>query len=53
MSNDAMHQTNTGNTGQANRWWQQVLAFGCLPDKPAVSEARPAPSAASAFVVMP
>jgi hypothetical protein len=47
-----MHSVNAGDTGP-NRWWQQVLAFGCLPETRDQSETAPKSSVPTAFIVMP
>ena len=52
MNNEIMHSGNAGVTGP-NRWWQQVLAFGCLPETRDQTETAPTSSVPTAFIVMP
>jgi hypothetical protein len=52
MSNVIMHSVNAGDSGP-DRWWQQVLAFGCLPEAQAQTDTPPNAAAPAAFIVMP
>jgi len=52
MNNETMRPFTVGDSGP-NRWWQQVLAFGCLPETRDQSEAAPKSSVPTAFIVMP
>lgn len=52
MNNETLHPVNAGDTGPA-RWWQQVLALGCLPEAQAQTQAPPGAAAPAAFRVRP
>ena len=52
MNNETMRPFTVGDSGP-NRWWQQVLAFGCLPETRDQSETAPKTSVPTAFIVMP
>ena len=52
MNNETMHPVNAGDTGP-DRWWQQVLALGCLQEAQVQTHTPPGAAAPAAFIVMP
>lgn len=52
MNNEIMHSVNAGDT-EPDRWWQQVLAFGCLPETQVQTQTPASAAAPAAFIVLP
>lgn len=52
MNNEIIHSVNAGVTGP-DRWWQQVLALGCLPEVQVQTQTPPSAAAPAVFIVMP
>lgn len=52
MNNEIMRPFTVGDSG-SNRWWQQVLAFGCLPEVQVQTDTPAKAVTPAAFIVMP